>query len=299
MRQDKVIEAPVDRDYLTQRYTEEALGFIAENQDRPFFLYLPQAMPGSTARPFASPAFQGKSQNGPYGDSVEELDWSAGQILAALNRLGLDERTLVVWTSDNGACRHNPPQGCNAPLAGWAYDTSEGAMRMPCVARWPGKIPAGKVCDELCAMMDWLPTLAALAGGQPPQDRIIDGHDIRPLLFGEPGAKSCYDEVGFMYYMMDQLQAVRAGSWKLYLPLEKKLMSLRRNQQQVPAALYDVRADIGETEEVSAAHPDVVAHLTALAEKARVDLGDLGREGKNQRLAGHVDNPKPQLLVPP
>lgn len=299
MRQEKVIEAPVDRDYLTKRYTEEAIRFITENKDRPFFLYLPQAMPGSTARPFASPAFQGKSKNGSYGDSVEELDWSAGQVLATIKRLGLDERTLVVWTSDNGACRHNPPQGSNAPLAGWAYDTSEGAMRMPCIARWPGKIPAGKVCDELCAMMDWLPTFAALVGGQSPEDRIIDGHDIRSFLFGEAGAKSRYDEVGYMYYMMDQLQAVRAGPWKLYLPLEKKLLGLGRRHQKSSASLYNVRDDLGETKDVSAQHPDIVARLTALADKAREDLGDLGREGKGQRPAGRVDNPKPQTLAPP
>jgi arylsulfatase A-like enzyme len=297
MRQEKVIEAPVDRDYLTKRYTEEAIRFITEHKTRPFFLYLPHAMPGSTARPFASPAFQGKSKNGPYGDSVEELDWSTGEILAALKKLGLDEKTLVVWTSDNGAVRRNPSQGSNAPLKGWGYDTSEGAMRMPCVVRWPGKVPADKVCDELCAMMDWLPTFAKLAGGDPPKDRIIDGHDIRPLLFAEPGAKSRYDEVGFHYYMMDQLQAVRAGPWKLYLPLEKKLMGLRRNQEKFSAALYDVRHDLGETKEVSAEHPDVVARLTALADKARADLGDLGRDGKGQRPAGHFENPKPQTLA--
>jgi arylsulfatase A-like enzyme len=299
MRQEEVIEAPVDRNYLTKRYTEEAIRFITANKDRPFFLYLPQAMPGSTARPFASPLFQGKSSNGPYGDSVEELDWSAGEILAALKTLGLDEKTLVVWTSDNGAVRRDPPQGSNAPLKGWAYDTSEGAMRMPCIMRWPGRIPAGKVCDELCSMMDFLPTFARLAGGEPPRDRIIDGHDIRPIIFGEPGAKSRYDDVGFFYYMMDQLQAVRAGQWKLYLPLAAKVINLRRKQENTPAMLYDLRNDIGETKEVSASHPDIVARLTALADKAREDLGDLNRPGKNQRPAGHVDNPKPQLLAAP
>jgi arylsulfatase A-like enzyme len=148
-------------------------------------------------------------------------------------------------------------------------------------------------------MMDWLPTFAKLAGGEPPKDRIIDGHDIRPLLFGEPGAKSRYDEAGFFYYMMDQLQAVRAGPWKLYLPLENKLTGLRRNQEKVPATLYDVRSDSSETKEVSVEHPDVVSRLTAMADKARADLGDLGREGKGQRPAGRFENPKPQVLTPP
>ncbi|MBM4050155.1 MAG: sulfatase [Planctomycetes bacterium] len=297
MRNDKVIEAPVDRDYLTQRYTEEAVRIIRENKDRPFFLYLPHAMPGSTARPFASPAFQGKSANGPYGDSIEEMDWSTGEIFAALRQCGLDERTLVIWTSDNGAIRHDPPQGSNAPLKGWGYDTSEGAMRMPCIMRWPGRIPAGAVCDEVTSMMDVLPTFAALAGTQPPTDRIIDGHDIRPLMLGQPGAKSRYDEIGFFYYFMHQLQAVRSGPWKLCLPLENKWMSLGGKTAPSLAALYNLREDISETREVSAQHPDVVKRLTALAEKAREDLGDLNREGKGQRPAGWVDNPKPQALA--
>lgn len=297
MRDEKVIEAPVDRNTLTKRCTEEAIRFITENKDRPFFLYLPHAMPGSTTRPFASPAFHGKSKNGPYGDSIEEIDWSTGEILATLKNLDLDGKTLVVWTSDNGALYRS--RGSNAPLKGWGYDTSEGAMRMPCVVRWPGTIPAGTVCDELSSMMDWLPTFAKLAGGEPPRDRIIDGHDIRPLLFGQPGAKSGYDETGFFYYLSgyktDQLQAVRAGSWKLYLPLEKKIFRTRK-PENVPAMLYDVRNDISETKEVSAQHPDIVARLTGLADQAREDLGDLGHPGKNQRPAGRVNNPKPQVL---
>ncbi len=296
MRDEQVIEAPVDRNLLTQRYTKEAIRFITANRTRPFFLYLAHAMPGSTARAFTSPAFKGRSQNGPYGDSIEELDWSAGEVLAALKRLGLDERTFVIWTSDNGAVRRNPPQGSNAPLKGWGYDTSEGAMRMPGLVRWPGHVPAGKVCDELCTMMDWLPTFAKLAGAEPPRDRIIDGGDIRPLLFGEAGATSRYDETGFFYYMMGQLQAVRAGPWKLYLPLEEKILNLQRQQQKSPVMLYDVRSDPGETKERSAEHPEVVARLTALADKARADLGDEGREGKNQRPAGQVAHPKPQRL---
>ena len=141
MRDERIIEAPVDRDHLVRRCTEEVIAFIERNAARPFLVYLPHTMPGSTAHPFSSPAFRGRSRNGAYGDAVEELDWSAGEILAALRRLGLDERTLVIWTSDNGAVRRNPPQGSCAPYKGWGYDTSEGAMRMPCVMRWPGRIP--------------------------------------------------------------------------------------------------------------------------------------------------------------
>ena len=143
MRDHAVIRSPVDRNLLTQRYTEEAIKFITANRQRPFFLYLPQAMPGSTARPFASPRFQGRSANGPYGDSVEELDWSTGEILDTLRDLQLNHRTLIVWTSDNGAPQRRPAQGSNRPLRGWGYTTWEGGMRVPCIIRWPGQIPAG------------------------------------------------------------------------------------------------------------------------------------------------------------
>jgi len=291
-------QAPVDRDYLTQRYTEETLRFITENRDRPFFIYLPHAMPGSTDRPFSSPAFQGKSANGPYGDSVEEMDWSTGEILATLDRLGLDDNTLVVWTSDNGAIPQNPHQGSNAPLKGRGYDTSEGAMRMPCIVRWPGQVPAGIVSDEITTTMDWLPTFAHLAGTQPPEDRIIDGHDLRPLLFGDSAARSRYDATGFFYYFMDQLQAVRAGQWKLCLPLEEKRTDLGGKVAASEAALFDVRNDLGETMEVAGEHPEVVVRLLALAEEARADLGDRGRQGTGQRPAGWIDDPEPRLLAP-
>ena len=299
MRNETVIEAPPDRDYLVKRCTEEVIGFIERNQDRPFFVYLPHTMPGSTPHPFSSPAFRGKSRNGDYGDSVEELDWSAGEIFKALKRLKLDERTLVVWTSDNGAVRRNPPQGSCAPYKGYGYDTSEGAMRMPCLMRWPGRIAAGGACDELCTTMDLLPTLARLAGTKPPGNRIVDGHDIRPLLFGERGAKSPYDATGFFYYRMEQLQAVRWQEWKLYLPLEKKFNALNRKTVPGKLELYDVRHDVGEEREVSAQHSDTVKHILALADKAREELGDMDRPGKGQRPAGWVETPKPLVMGKP
>jgi arylsulfatase A-like enzyme len=294
MRDEEVIEAPADRTNLTKRYTEEAVRFIRENRDRPFFIYLPHAMPGSTDRPFASEDYQGKSANGPYGDAIEELDWSAGRLASVLDELGIAENTLFLLTSDNGAVRYDPPQGSNAPLVGWGYDTSEGAQRMPCIMRWPGRIDAGTVCDELTSMMDILPTFAKLAGTEPPSDRIIDGQDLAPFLFDHEDARSRYDDEGFFYYHMEQLQAVRSGEWKLYLPLDEKIMDLRGTIQSCPLALYDVRNDLGETKEVSAEHPDVVERLLALTEKAREDLGDLGREGANQRPAGCVDDPSPR-----
>ncbi|HEU5115934.1 MAG TPA: sulfatase, partial [Isosphaeraceae bacterium] len=215
MQDETVIEAPVDRSTLTRRYTEEAITYLEKHKEKPFFLYLAHAMPGSTNRPFASESFQGRSANGPYGDSVEEIDWSTGQILDALARLDLDQRTLVIWTSDNGAPRRDPPQGSNAPLGGWGYTTQEGGMRVPCIARWPGRIPAGKSSDQLTTSMDLLPTFARLANVDLDPDRPIDGHDITPILTAKPEARSPYD--AFYYYAADRLDAVRSGRWKLFL----------------------------------------------------------------------------------
>lgn len=299
MRDETVVEAPADRTTLTRRYTEEAQRFICDNKARPFFLYLAHAMPGSTDRPFASPPYAGRSANGPYGDAIEELDWSAGEILRTLREQGLAENTLVVWTSDNGAVGWNPRQGSNAPLRGWGYDTSEGGQRVPFIARWPGRLPVGVVRDDLSTMMDLYPTLAALAGASLPVDRIIDGHDLLPILADDPTAVSRYDETGFFYYYREQLQAVRSGPWKLYLPLQQKLTHLGGDYAKAKPAgmeLYDLRCDIGETRELSAAHPEVVQRLLALAENARADLGDRDREGAGQRPAGWVTHPTPRLL---
>lgn len=295
LRGEKVIEAPVDRDYLVKRCTEEAVAFIERNRAQPFFVYLPHTMPGSTAHPFSSPAFRGRSRNGDYGDAVEEIDWSAGQILAVLRRLDLEAKTLVIFTSDNGAVQHNPPQGSNAPYRGPAYDASEGAMRVPCVIRWPTRIPAGKRSDALCSTMDLLPTFAALAGAALPPSP-IDGHDIRPLLFGEPGAESPWDREGFFYYRMEQLQAVRAGPWKLYLALDNKIINNARKTAPSKLELFDVRGDVGETREVSAANPEVVARLQSLAAHAREELGDGATAGRGQRPAGFSAAPKALTL---
>ncbi|MCA1963172.1 MAG: sulfatase [Prosthecobacter sp.] len=294
MRGEKVIEAPADRDTLVQRCTQEALHFIQAQQASPFFLYLPHTMPGSTPHPFSSAAFRGKSANGSYGDAVEELDWSTGEILNTLDRLGIAQHTLIIWTSDNGAPRRSPPQGSNAPYRGWGYDTSEGAMRMPCLMRWPGVIPAGQVNDALCTTLDLLPTLAALAGATLPE-REIDGHDIRPILRGETADRSPWDEKGFCFYRMGQMQAVRAGDWKLYLPLTHALQDLRGRSGPVPLALYDVRHDPGEQHEVSAQHPAIVERLTRLAQQTAERIGNEDHPGPGQRPAGHVENPAPLL----
>ncbi len=295
MENERVVEAPADRNTLTRRYAERAIRFLEENRQRPFFLYLPHAMPGSTAAPFASEKFRGRSANGPYGDSVEELDWSTGEILAALARLGLDERTLVVWTSDNGAPRRQPPQGSNLPLGGWGYTTWEGGMRVPCVVRWPSRIPAGAVCDEVASTMDLLPTFVHLAGGRMASlDRIVDGHDIWPLLAGRADARTPYE--AFYYYHLDQLHAVRSGRWKLHLPLAAKRVNLRDERRASDGQLFDLEADIGEATNLADKHPDVVERLMGLADKARRELGDGDQDGERQRPAGHEPAPTPRVL---
>ena len=298
-----VIQAPVDRDQLTRDYTLRALEFIEENRSRPFFLYMPQAMPGSTAAPFSSEAFQGRSQNGPWGDSIEELDWSIGKILEKLVELEIDQRTLVIWTSDNGAPMtgdlSSVSRGTNRPLHGRGYTTSEGAFRVPTIMWWPKQVPPGTTCSELVTTMDLLPTLAALGHGEVPSDRKIDGHDITPLILGKAAARSPYE--AFYYYERDQLQAVRSGPWKLFLPLSeftKHPHYKRGKTSESPgtvALLFDVQADIDCSTNVAADHPEVVARLTKLAEQARLDLGDRGRRGKGQRQPGKVSDPMPLL----
>ena len=170
----------------------------------------------------------------------------------------------------------------------------EGGMRVPCVVRWPGKIPAGKTCDALATTMDLLPTFARLAGTEPPRDRVIDGEDIWPLLAGRPGAVSPHKV--FYYYHIEQLQAVRSGNWKLHLARLAPRRKGRASKREIPARLYDLKADIGETVNLAEKHPEVVKRLMALAQQAREDLGDLGREGRGQRAAAVVDRAKPLVL---
>jgi arylsulfatase A len=281
-----VIEAPAEQATLTKRYTEQVIKFITDNKDKPFFAYLPHTMPHNPVH--SSEKFRGKSANGGYGDAVEEIDWSTGEILAALKEFGIDERTLVVFTSDNGAAHRWG--GSNLPLSGFKGSTMEGGMREPCVMRWPGKIPAGETCDELTSTLDLLPTFAQLAGTTVPDDRIIDGKDIWPLMVGLEGAKSPHE--AFYYYQMDQLQAVRSGRWKLHLPLKVKRKNWGKGTTNTPMKLYDLKDDIGEKNNIARQHPDVVERLLGLAEKARKDLGDINYKGR-QRPAGWVVIPTP------
>jgi len=290
LRNEKVIEAPADQNTLTSRYTDEAVRFIRKNRNQPFFLYLPHTMPHNPVH--AGKAFRGHSDNGIYGDAVEEIDFSTGQILAALKALDLEKNTLVIFTSDNGASDNYG--GSNGPLRGCKGTTWEGGMRVPCIARWPGKIPPGSVCDELTCTIDILPTFAHLAGTIPPTDRIIDGKNIWNLMANPKNAVS--DRKVLYYYQKDQLQAVRSGKWKLHLPLKPKKRHWGKPEPASPLQLYHLKNDIGEKNNVADKHQDIVKKLTAIAEKAREDIGDMNKPGKNQRPAGFVKNPKPLII---
>ncbi len=270
---EKTIELSPDQSLLTKRYTEKALEFIKNNKDRPFFVYLPHTMPHVPL--FVSEKFQGKSKRGLYGDVIEEIDWSVGEILKTLKKLGLDEKTLVIFTSDNGPWLSKGENGGSAlPLRDGKFSTYEGGMRVPCIMRWPGRIPAGSVCSEIAATIDFLPTLAKLAGTTPPPDRIIDGKDISGLMT-EKNEKSPHE--AFFYYSKLRLNAVRSGEWKLVFRSRKS-----------PQALYNLQTDIAELHDVSSHHPDIVSRLTSLADKMRQDIGDSAKKikGKNVRPIG-------------
>jgi len=296
MRGNEVIDDFLDQgemDLVTQTYTKEAIGFIRKHRDEPFFLYLAHNMPHVPLG--ASEAFRGKSKRGLYGDVIEELDWSLGQILTALRELGLDEHTLILFTSDNGPWveRQIGDYGGSAdPLRGSKMMTWDGGPRVPCIARWPGRIPAGKVSGELVTTMDVLPTFAGLAGATLPDDRILDGRDAWPVLSGQPDANSPHE--AYYFYCYTHLQAVRSGRWKLVLPRPAKPPWCGWSARMVDAveelSLYDLKTDIEEKHNVAGQHPDVVTRLMGLIEKARADLGDYDRVGQGARFFD--DGPK-------
>ncbi|MCC6421759.1 MAG: sulfatase [Gemmataceae bacterium] len=264
LRGEEVIEYPADQSTLTKRYTEEAARFIRANRDRPFFLYLPHTMPHVPL--FASKAYRGRTAT-LFGDVMEELDWSVGEVLRTVKDCGIDEKTLVIFTSDNGA-----HQGSAAPLRGRKATMYEGGVRVPCIMRWAGKIPQKRVCDEVAATIDMLPTLAKLAGGQAPADRPIDGKDIRPLLFGVAGAKTPHE----YYFLAHGGGAVRSGPWKFYPWPEGQGKKGKKAKQPAPGApkvqLYDLTQDLSETTNLAERHPEVVARLAAAYERFLADL---------------------------
>jgi arylsulfatase A-like enzyme len=293
---EKTVETNPDQSQLTTRYTERAVRFIAANKDRPFFLYVAHAMPHVPLH--VSDKFRGKSGQGLYGDVVMEVDWSVGQILDALKEQGLDGRTLVIFTSDNGPwLSYGNHAGSAGPLREGKGTTWEGGQREPCLMRWPGRIPAGHVCREPAMTIDILPTLARLAGADPPR-LPIDGKDIWPLVSGRPGTVSPHEALYF--YWDRHLQALRSGKWKLHFPHTYRTLAgkpggsdgkpARYEEARTGLALFDLEKDPGETTDVADKHPDVVERLKKLADRAREELGDSAtkQEGKGVRPPGRL-----------
>ncbi len=276
IRGDEVIENPAVQETLTERYTEEAVRFITENKDRPFFLYLPHTMPHIPLS--ASERFKGKSPRGLYGDVIEAIDWSTGEILDTLARLGIDERTLVVFTSDNGPwLEKGKDGGCALPLRSGKGTTWEGGMREPCIVRWPGHVPVGAVCREMALSMDLMPTFARLAGAELPAGAAVDGRDVWPLMAAAPGAKTPHE--AFFYWNDSNLQAVRSGRWKVVLHAQGP--AKEDEEPSLPDELYDLKYDIGETMNLALYYPHVVEPLRALAAKHCKELkGSLGKPRK-------------------
>lgn len=275
---------PRDMDQLTTWYTEHAVKFIDAHTSDSFFLYLAHSMPHVPLG--VSDKFRGKSEQGLYGDVIEEIDWSVGQILDALKRNGIDDNTWVIFTSDNGPwLSYGNHSGSALPLREGKGTTWEGGTRVPCVMRWPGKIPAGTDTRDMLMTIDLLPTIAGLVGADLPENK-IDGLDVWPLISRAPDAKNPHRAYWF-YYKNNQLQAVTSGDgrWKLRLPHEYRTMggmpvgkdgnpaAYSRNHLE-KAELYDLANDIGETTDVFSKHPEIVEKLQAEAEKARADLGD-------------------------
>jgi len=315
---EKVIELDPDQSRFTQRFTERAVSFIERHAEKPFFLYLPHVMPHVPI--FASETFKGRSQAGLYGDVMEEIDWSVGEILATLKRLKLDENTLVIFFSDNGPfLSYGEHAGSAAPLREGKLTTFEGGVRVPCLMRWPGRVPAGRVSAEPFMAIDLPPTLTELTGGKAATHK-IDGRSVKPLLLGEKDAASPHEALFF--YSGTALQAVRSGPWKLHFPHPYitpagepgrggkpsnwgKLAPTSITQsgvegiatrhgyriEQLELSLFNLEEDPGEKTNLASAHPDLVKKLSALAEAARADLGDSLQNvtGSGLREAGFDD----------
>jgi arylsulfatase A len=276
---ERVVQLMPDQTQLTTWYTERAVDFIERKRDQPFFLYLAHNMPHVPL--FVSRKFDGKSGRGVFADVIMEIDWSVGEVMRALKRSGLDDNTLVVFTSDNGPwLSYGNHAGSALPLREGKGTTFEGGVREPTIMRWPGRIPPGSVCREMAWSMDLLPTVARLAGTNAPADRIIDGKDIWPLISGQPGAKSPHP--AYYYYWDRGLEAVRAGRWKLHFAHDYRKLSVpggngkpgRYVTGRIAGALYDLEKDPGEANDLAAQYPAEVARLRAIADEARDDLGD-------------------------
>ncbi len=261
IRDDKVIETEPDQSRLTQRYTEEALKTIRGAKGKPFFLYFAHTFPHVPL--YASERFRGKSARGLYGDVVEEIDWSVGEVLKSLRETGQDRDTLVVFSSDNGPWLVKKELGGSAGLYHEGKGTTwEGGMREPCIARWPGMIPGGWTSSAQGSMMDWFPTFAKMAGAPLPSGVVLDGEDMSDVLAG----KSAGREREFFYWNVDDLRAVRKGPWKLHTVTNVAEMQPARVMKLERPALYNVAVDPSEKYDVADQNPAIVRELLALLE---------------------------------
>ena len=259
MRGDQVIERPVDQATVTRRYTEEAVKFIHDNKDRRFFLYMPHTMPHVPLH--ASDAYRGQSRRGLYGDVVEEIDNSVGQVLQALRDSGCDRQTLVVFTSDNGPWLSQKLHGGSAGLLRAGKGTTfEGGMRVPTLFRWPGKIAAGSVVHQLGSTLDLLATFCQLSGAELPTDRTLDSFDLSPALLGQGESP----RRTMFFYTRGVLHAVRHDNYKLHWLTREPVHYGRPAIPHDPPLLYDVEQDPGEQYDLAAQHPEVVRELQAL-----------------------------------
>lgn len=322
-----VVAFDPDQSQFTRLLTEQSVQFIETNRDRPFFLYVPHIMPHVPI--FASERFRAASELGLYGDVIQEIDWSVGKIVDAIERNGLEQKTLIVFFSDNGPfLSYGEHAGHAEPLREGKLTTFEGGFRSPCIMRWTGKIPQGTVCSEIITSMDLLPTIARIIGVELPEERPIDGLDVRPLILGKSGARS--PRKALYYYAGTELQAVRSGNYKLHFrhkylsvaaePGKSGFPSDHGNVQpmsitssglegiasrhgyrvaETEKVLFNLKKDPGETENVAHRQPDVVARLEKLAERMRTELGDslTNRTGENIRPRATIFNTSDERLL--
>jgi arylsulfatase A-like enzyme len=291
VRDDKVEALLTDEEQsgIVAKYTDEAVGFIRANKDRPFFLYMPHTAVHTPI--FPGEKFRGKSENGRFGDWVEEVDWSVGQVFDTLRDLKLDEKTLVVFTSDNGPWLVKGADGGSAkPLRGGKGSTWEGGVRVPTIAWWPGKIAPKSSSDVVAGTIDLLPTFVTIAGGKVPAKPVIDGRDLSSVLLG---ASNQSPREAHYYFSGYQLQAVRQGPWKLTMTPQPNSLGKKDAEPDVKTnpRLYNLDAEIGETTNVAEKNPEIVRKLQALADAMNREIG--GAEPTARRPAGVVKNPKP------
>lgn len=287
---------------LMASYTDRAINFMVKNKDKPFFLYLAHNAVHSPILP--SKDFIGTSQGSLYGDYVQELDFNIGKVISALNQLGLDNNTMVVFLSDNGpaVCYYG---GSAGPLNGGKYCTMEGGFRIPAIIRWTGTLPTGE-CNTLLSSLDLFPTIAALAGAKLPDDRVYDGGNILPIL-KEGEGETMHDF--YYYYNGMNLQAVRRGPWKLHLPRtieDQPFWSAKGDKKPFKGTnlkniscsglkvlsrplLFNLDRDVGELTDISKQHPEIVNELLIEAERIRLELGDVHHIGNDQRLPPIID----------